>query len=69
MKAFYTSSDGGVVIRLRAEGGGIVGDAIVDLHKGETFYGLSYVDLKNGGSGEILIEDGKATLIAAKPSV
>jgi hypothetical protein len=64
MNAFFSSKNGKVIVRMRAEGDGrMIGDMIKDIGKGESFYGLSYDDLLREGAGEIAFKNGRGMIV------
>jgi len=58
MKAFISIPIDGdfVIVRMRAEGDGILGDLIAEIRPGESFMGDDYDTLVSHGEGEIEIE-------------
>lgn len=52
MKVFYTSGPDSVLLQMRAEGDGILGDSFVEMKEGDVFFGIPYEELE-GKSGVI----------------
>lgn len=59
---FYVDESGRVVVRARAEGDGVIGDMIEDIHRGEAFFGVTYDEMKKRGSGKLTVKDGRGRI-------
>jgi hypothetical protein len=71
MNAYFTTDDGVVTVRMRAESadGVIIGDAMQEIRAGQHFAGVAYADLVARGAGTITLGDnGRGTLRPAASS-
>lgn len=57
MKVFLSVLPGVVIVQRRAEGDGIIGDAIDEIRQDGSFEGVSYSELRKMGDGEHEITD------------
>ena len=53
MIIYLTLEKDHILVSARAEGDGMLGDIFEEVRPGESFWGLSYEDLRNHGSGEL----------------
>jgi len=52
---YFSTHGNAVYLQARPEGRGIVGDAVEEVRPGKSFYGLSFAELKEAGSGQIQV--------------
>jgi hypothetical protein len=61
---FYFELVGDVVeLRARLEDGELLGDTHTEVEEGEEFYGIGYDELREAGSGIVVVEDEKGRIV------
>jgi hypothetical protein len=67
MNFYFELVDDAVQLRARLEDGDMLGDAYSEVEEGESFYGLSYDELRAAESGVVEVgEDGKGKIVDAE---
>ena len=67
MIAYFSTGSDVVVVQMRAESDGEIGDMVMEVHAGEEFAGISYADLIAAQAGKIEFDaDGKGAIVKEK---